>query len=128
MLDLITAFQSEVGQLPLWVQIWMKFMEFILILSIPFSFVRVEARWILLGLIGAALTIIGLYATFGFEKILGLGHIVTFLPVAIYLYRRRSQWHISETWAGKWIALAFTVMSISLVFDIIDVSRWLLTG
>jgi len=101
-------------------------MEFVLILSIPFSFVRVEARWILLALIGAVLTITGLYTIFGFEKILGLGHIVTFIPVAIYLYLRRSQWRVSETWSGKWIKLAFTVMCISLVFDTVDVARWLL--
>jgi len=51
MLELFNAFQTNVLDLPTWVQTWMKFMQFVLVLSIPFSFVRVEARWILLGMI-----------------------------------------------------------------------------
>jgi len=87
--------------------------------------VLVEARWVLLSMIGAILSMTAIFTFFGFEKILGLGHIVAFTPVLIYLYMRRSQWRVSQTYSGKWIALAFAVMSVSLAFDTVDVIRWL---
>jgi len=76
-------------------------------------------------MIGAILSMTAIFTFFGFEKILGLGHIVAFTPVLIYLYMRRSQWQVSQTYSGKWIALAFAVMSVSLAFDTVDVIRWL---
>lgn len=70
-----------------------------------------------------------LYSQIGYVRLLGLGHIVPWTPLIIYLFnylwRRRSQWDLT-TLTGKWIAGVFTLNLISLVIDYVDVARWLL--
>lgn len=126
MLDLLTNFQLEMNTGPTWVPIWVNVMGAILMLSIPFSFVRVEARWALLGVLAGGVSTIALYSQFGFVRLLGLGHVVFWTPTLIYLLSRRNDWRVKETLAGKWIVLAAATIAFSLVFDFSDVARWLL--
>lgn len=126
MLEIMQNFQADIKAGPAWVDIWLNVMSFVLILSIPFSFVRKEARWVLLSMVLVIPSMMLLYSQVGFVRLLGIVHIVFWTPLLIYLWRRRGEWRVSETWAGKWIVLAFAVITISLAFDFIDVARWLL--
>ena len=111
---------------PAWVPIWVNVMGAILLLAIPFSFVRVEARWVLLGVLaGGAMTLI-LYSQFGYQRILGLGHMLFWTPVLIYLFQRRTRLRFGETWSGKWLALAALTSAIAWVFDYSDFFRWVI--
>lgn len=106
---LMAAWQADVARQPQWVQIWLNVMMIVLLgMAAVFSFVRVEARWVLVGFL------------------LGLGHVIFWTPVLVYLLHRRPQWHVKETLSGKWIVLAVTVLTISLAFDYGDVFRWVL--
>ena len=115
MQELMSAWSADIAKQPQWVQVWLDIMMVVLLgLSAVFSFVRVEARWVLAGfLLGAV-------------AMLGLAHVIFWTPVLIYLLRRRAKWRLKETWSGKWIALAAIVMTVSLAFDYSDVARWLL--
>ena len=125
--DLMVAWQADVAKQPQWVQVWLDVMMVVLLgLSAVFSFVRVEARWVLAGFLLGAATLLGLYSQIGYSRLLGIGHVIFWTPVLIYLLRRRAHWRVKETWAGKWIVAAVTVLTISLVFDYTDVARWLL--
>lgn len=128
MLDQFIAFQHYSATLPMWVQMWMKIMQFTFALSIPFSFVRVEARWVLLAMLGAIFTSLWIQMIYGFEGIMNLGHIITLVPLLIYLFLRRSKWDVSKTWSGKWIVAVFFVTCVTLVFDTRDVTRWLIAN
>lgn len=127
MQDLMNAWQADVAKQPQWVQHWMDVMVVVLaVFGAVFSFVRVEARWVLAGFVLGAAALIGLYSQIGYSRLLGLGHIIFWTPVLIYLIRRRAHWRVAETLSGKWLVLAVMVLSVSLAFDYTDVVRWIL--
>jgi len=126
MMDLINGFQTELENGPRWVFIWVSFMSVVFMLSIPFSFVRKEARWVLLTILITFPVMMLFYKYFGYERILGLVHVIVWPPVLIYLWKRRSAWKVGETWSGKWIAVLVATMLTSLVFDVTDVIRYFL--
>lgn len=125
MQELMAAWNADVAAQPEWVQIWLNVLVGVLGLSVVFSFVRVEARWVLLGLVLGAAGVIGLYSQIGYSRLLGLGHVLAWTPLLIYLICRRPHWQVKETWSGKWIVAAVTVLTVSLAFDYADVIRWL---
>ncbi len=127
MMDLLSSFAADVKAGPAWVYYWVNFMGFVFMLSIPFAFKRSEARWILLAsLVVAPIIMFSLYHKFGYQRILGWGHIIAWTPLLVYLWKRRNMWQVKETLSGKWIALTFAVMLFSLAFDIPDVVRYAL--
>jgi hypothetical protein len=96
MQDLMAAWQADVAKQPQWVQYWMDIMVVVLgVFAAPFSFVRVEARWILAGFLAGAGTLMALYSQIGYSRLLGLAHVIFWTPVLIYLVRRRAQWRVS---------------------------------
>jgi len=126
MMDVFAAFNADVATQSQWIQVWLNVLVGVLALSIPFSFVRVEARWTLLGLVAGAGGVMLLYSQFGYSRILGLGHVVAWTPLVVYLLARRASWQVESTWTGKWIVAAVAVLLVSLAFDYVDVIRWLL--
>ncbi len=127
MTDLMNGFMADMKAGPAWVYIWVMFMGFIFMLSIPFSFKNKQARLILLAtLILAPIIMMALYAKFGYERILGLRHIIGWTPILYILIKDRKSWRSSTAIAGKWLTLTIIVMLISLVFDVTDVVRYAL--
>ncbi len=124
-MELLNSFQTDMAASAVWVPIWVNTMGAVLLLAVPFSFVRTEARWVLLAMFGAAVTIIALYSQIGYQRILGVGHILFWTPVWLYLLARRKQWRVRETLSGKWIVLVVLIMTISLAIDYADTVRWL---
>ena len=62
----------------------------------------------------------GLYSRFGFEKILGLGHIL-WIPLLVYVL---IEIPAAEGAFKSYLIILFISITISLVFDIIDVWRY----
>nr|WP_321511798.1 hypothetical protein [uncultured Hyphomonas sp.] len=125
MQDLMSAWQADVARQPQWVQHWLDIMVIVLGgFSLVFSFVRVEARWVLAGFLLGAVTLLGLYSQIGYSRLLGLAHVIFWTPVLVYLLRRRAHWRVKETLSGKWIVLAVMILTVSLAFDYTDVIRW----
>ena len=75
------------------------------------------ARLIFASFLVSAMLMIGLYARFGFKKILGLGHI-PWIPVLVYLL---VQIPTAEATFKSYLLVLSVSISISLVFDTIDV-------
>ncbi len=126
-MELLSQFSSEfIANSPTWVVIWVYFMTAILALAIPFSFQYREARWILLGIVLGMIGTIVAYATFGFTRLTGLGHIVFWSLTLIYMVTVRGRGHYEKTLFSKWILLAAFVIGASLMLDVIDALRWLL--
>jgi len=125
-MEQLAAFQADLQTAPQWVQHWVDFMGLVLILAIPFAFVRIEARWAVLVMFLTLPAMIALHSAVGFIRLLGIVHVVIWTPFVIYLWRRRNNWRVKETLSGKWIVLLFATMIVSLAFDYADVARWLL--
>ena len=124
-MDLMNSFMADMKAGPAWVYNWVMFMGVMFMLSIAFSFKNKQARLILLAtLILAPIIMMALYGKFGYERILGLGHIMAWTPILYVLLKDRKNWRVKESWVGKWLALTIAVMLISLVFDVSDVARY----
>ena len=125
MMDLLQNFLVELNAQPAWVQIWVTWLALINSASIIFAFSRVEARWVLVAWVVAFTGVMTLFAIFGFERILGLGHIIAWTPLLIYLYRRRGDIFLTHG-SGIYLHLLFLTNAVSLAFDYVDLVRYFL--
>ena len=137
-----TIFASAVGELmnviaapdtlnaaimaqPLWLQIWVGWMVAVNVIGGFLFLGRAEAKWILLAMLGNVILMNMLFGQFGYQRILGLAHVIFWTPLLVYLWRRRAHWDFSAL-SGKWLAALFTTNLISLIIDYADVARYLL--
>ena len=68
----------------------------------------------------SAMLMMGLYSIFGFEKILGIGHVL-WIPLLVYILMEiPTPKNIFKTY----LFVLLISISISLVFDIIDVRKY----
>ena len=109
---------------PLWLQIWVGWMGLINFGGALAFIKRAEAKWVLAAIIAAAIMMSWLYDQIGYQRLLGLPHVIFWTPLLIYLWRRRAQWDLSRL-SGKWLLILFATNLTSLVIDYIDVARYL---
>ncbi len=112
-------FFVELIQQPIWVSIWLLFLMIVNFASVAF-WNELLAKVILITFILSAISMMGLYSRFGFEKILGLGHIL-WIPLLVYVL---IEIPAAEGAFKSYLIILFISITISLVFDIIDVWRY----
>ena len=112
-------FFVELFKQPLWIPLWVLFLVLVNVASVGFWESPV-AKVILITFFLNSILMMGLYSRFGFEKILGLGH-VFWIPLVVYLLVQ-----IPDVEGGFQVYLMVLLVSIaiSLVFDIVDVRRY----
>ena len=106
-----------------WVYWWTRVIDASNWLLIPFAFYDRRARWALLAWFVNVVLILSLYNVFGYVRILGLSHIIAWTPLLPYLLKTRKPFS-EETWSGRYLYWFMAVISISLVFDYIDLIRY----
>ena len=109
-------FFSELLDQPAWVAGWVFALMVINMASLAF-WSEPLAKLILVTFMLSAMLMMGLYAVFGFARILGLGH-VFWIPLLGYLIIQLQQ--TEGPFAGYLLVLSLTI-GISLIFDIRDV-------
>jgi Na+/melibiose symporter-like transporter len=85
---------------------------------------HVEARVAIAALLVSMALMTGLTARWGFSRILGLGHIVAWLPLLWFLAARLSEAPAVDAF-GFWIRTVIALNAASLAIDIVDVVRFL---
>lgn len=105
------------------ITIWLGLLVASILPAFVFMFWRVEARWMALAFIASSILMNIGYSQLGLTRILGLAHIVPWLPFVAYAVRRFSL-HDFKSVYGAWLRLAVLMMSISLLIDIIDLGRY----
>jgi len=112
-------FFVELIQQPIWVSIWLLFLMIVNFASVAF-WNELLAKVILITFILSAIFMMGLYSRFGFEKILGLGHIL-WIPLLVYVLL---EIQAAEGAFKIYLIIMSISLTISLVFDIIDVWKY----
>lgn len=112
-------FFVELLQQPVWVPIWVFFLMVINVASLGFWHEPV-AKLIFVTFMMSAMLMMGLYSKFGFEKILGLGHVL-WIPLLVYILMQIP--FVEAPFKNYLLALSISI-AISLVFDIIDVWKY----
>ena len=109
-------FFSELFQQPLWVSLWVFWLMVINVASLLF-WSEPLAKIIFLTFMLSAMLMMGLYSKFGFEKILGLGHIL-WIPLLAYLLMELPS--LPGDFKNYLVVLSLSITA-SLAFDIVDV-------
>ncbi|WP_037310876.1 hypothetical protein [Ruegeria halocynthiae] len=122
-------FDLIVAQQPQWVQIWMNILmvgAFILpITLLIWRQTRVVAVICILGGVLAGIGVMLIFTQMGFVRLMGLGHVLVWTPLALYLWKQQSRPEVPMP--PKWIIRAVLLtIAISLAFDYVDVIRYLL--
>jgi hypothetical protein len=112
-------FFVELMQRPVWIPIWVLFQMIVNIASVGF-WSEPLAKVIFVTFMVSAMLMMGLYSKFGFEKILGMGHVL-WIPLFAYVLMEIPI--ARDTFQSYLIILSVTI-GISLAFDIVDVWRY----
>jgi hypothetical protein len=115
-------FFVELIQQPVLVPAWVFILMIVNLVSVVF-WDKALAKLIFVTFMLSAILMMGLYSRFGFEKILGLGHIL-WIPLLVYVLVRLPSF--DGSFRIYLITLSITI-GISLVLDTIDVWRYFST-
>jgi hypothetical protein len=117
------GFFIELLQQPVWIPIWVFYLMVINVASVSFWHEPL-AKLIFITFMISAMLMMGLYSRFGFEKVLGLGHIL-WIPLLAYVLM---QLPANEASFKIYLAVLSVSIAISLVFDIVDVWKYFKKG
>lgn len=131
--DLLNALMTQTSPI---VQLWMNWMAIIFLASLFFVRSRPQARRALMALIATAIGGYTLWAVTGNVHLLGIVHLLIWLPLAIYFWKtmlsKTARNHDGEANTAKyhtlkykaffyWGCLLFMTIVISLIFDARDI-------
>lgn len=112
-------FFVELEQQPIWIPVWVLALMIVNVASAGF-WNQALAKVIFAAFMLSSMLMMGLYSRFGFEKILGLGHIL-WLPLLVYVLMKIP----ATSGAFKGYLVAWSILTIiSLVFDAVDVWKY----
>ena len=112
-------FFTELMRQPAWIPVWMFYLMVINLSGMIF-WEHMLAKLIVIAFMVSGMLMMGLYSYFGFEKILGFGHIL-WVPLLFYILMQLSTFQ--STFNIYLIVLSVSI-SISLAFDIADVWKY----
>ena len=116
------GFFVELLRQPPWIPVWVFYLMLVNLAVVGFWHEPL-AKLIFIAFMISAMLMMGLYSRFGFEKILGLGHVV-WVPLLVYVL---IQIPSVEGAFGIYLAVWSVSIAISLVFDGIDVWKYFTT-
>jgi len=113
-------FFVELMRQPAWIPVWVFYLMLINMASVIYWYEPL-AKLIFITFMVSAMLMMGLYSRFGFEKVLGLGHIF-WVPLLAYILIVLPTFESSF----KSYLVVFSIsIAILLAFDIIDVWKYL---
>ncbi len=112
-------FFSDLVKQPLWVSVWVAILALANIASL-FFWSAPLAKVIFITFMVSAMTMMALYSYFGFEKILGIGHVFWIFLLPYILLQIA---HVDDEFFLYLVTLS-ALLTISLVFDAIDVWKY----
>jgi hypothetical protein len=116
-------FNKGIMKMPFPWRLWLMLLVAVNLIVPLFFLDRREAQFVLGAMLVSMALMVILTSRFGFTRILGLGHIL-WLPLVLFLWLRLS--HIpADDFFGLWIRAVLILNTVSLVFDTVDVTRYI---
>ncbi len=109
-------FFIELMEQPVWISLWVLFLMLVNMASLAF-WQETVAQLIFMNFLASAMLMMGLYAQYGFTKILGLGHF-PWIPLLAYVVITIPT---AEASFKQYLLILSVSMAVSLVLDTIDV-------
>lgn len=111
-------------QYPLWLQAWILWMGIMNLGSLAFLRYR-QGRWALTAFLCAAVFLEALCYVNGFNRLLGLGHLIFWTPAMIAITRTRHELP-PDSAVRTWATVLLVTNTLSLIVDASDVTRYVL--
>lgn len=117
---------------PSWLLVWIGILVTTNLAAVLFIFGRKDGEWlfrpealaILAAFFAAGSLMEYMYGELGYVRLLGLAHLVFWIPAYAWIYLKRRQLHPpSESLFGKYLMVYLVINGISLVIDTVDVVR-----
>ena len=107
---------------PTHVQVWLLFLMTSNLVLPLFFLHRLEAQLVLVASLAGAILMTILTGVYGFNRLVGLGHIF-WIPLLLFLWTRLGQIP-ADSFYGLWLRIVMALDGVSLVIDAIDVFRY----
>ena len=117
------TFTTGMLRSPLPVKLWMVLLLAVNLLVPLVYLARPEGQVVLAAMMASAALMVMITARVGFTRLVGLGHIV-WVPLLWYLWGSLVE-HPASTAFGLWLRAVIVLNAISLVIDVIDVTRYM---
>jgi hypothetical protein len=120
---------QSIAQQPQWVQYWLYVLIFGIV-ALPLTLLiwkqtRLTAVITIAASVIAGLGVSWLYDQLGYVKLLGLPHIILWTPLVLYLFGQIKREDM-PAWPKRIMMVVLAVFVASLVFDYVDVVRYVL--
>ena len=117
-------FNQGLLSMPLHWQAWLLVLVSANLLAPLFFLGRVEAQVVVAALLVSMVLMTILTGRFGFSRILGLGHMIAWVPLLAFLWSTLPDAPSSDAF-GLWLRVVIALNATSLVIDAVDVVRFL---
>lgn len=116
-------FNKGLMKMPIIVRLWLMLLM-VVNLAIPLFYLnRLEAQVVVVTFLASAMLMTMLTANSGFNRLLGLGHIL-WIPLLFFLGLRIDQIPASDFF-GIWVRILMSINAVSLVIDVVDITRYI---
>ncbi len=119
----VIGFTKGLMSMPMPWPVWLGLLVAVNVAGPIYFFEALEAKVVLAAFLASAALMTAIFATKGFVRLLGIGHIF-WVPMVPWLWIRLDQVGLDSP-LGCWIAAVIVVDGISLVIDAVDVFRYL---
>lgn len=123
MIEAVQAFMNDMALQPLWVQIWVNILGAANFAAV-FFLRSTLARIVLAAIVLAGISMVYLHSIYGYVGLLGLPHVVLWTPMLVYFWKVMPRLEPSRLLT--YLRVVTTTNFISLLFDYVDVGKYLL--
>ena len=116
-------FNKGLMKMPIMVRLWLMLLMVVNLIVPLFFLNRLEAQVVVITFLASAMLMTMLTARSGFNRLLGLGHIL-WIPLLIFLGVRIDQIPASDFF-GNWVRVLMVINAVSLIIDAVDVTRYI---
>jgi len=121
--------QEAIASQDAWIGIWTNVL-LVCAIGLPLVLLiwepsRVAGMVTALGTVVSGMAMNWLYGELGYVKLLGLPHIIIWVPVVWFLLAQARRTDM-PAWPKRIMWVIITALCVSLVFDVVDVARYLL--
>ena len=118
----IIGFNKGLLSMPMPWRVWLGLLVAVNLAGPIYYFEALEATVVLAAFLASMALMTAIFASKGFVRLLGIGHIF-WVPMVPWLWIRLDQVGLDEPF-GYWIIAVIIINSISLIIDAIDVFRY----
>jgi len=121
----MTLLMKKIFTMPFPWNTWVLLLAFVNIGGGLYFYSTLEGKFALGAMVGSMTLMQIIFSKYGFVRLLGLGHILFWVPFLTLTISRLQSWNGPSDCLKTWLILVSLLNSISLILDIVDVWRFL---